>query len=222
MFCHPIWCHVEPKRFYPTRSRSKQTRCWYSLISVLADCCCCSFQDSIPCKFKTFQNFFQFFLLLHQVCSRVRCFWSISSFLLEHALEHPLTYNCGNYTIGYYMSYFSFPFSILEFYKINFSILLVSYLILVSEFVSVEQLSCLYNIDLQVNCQLLQSHPYSDLESLMIPFTSIVPNGSLVVSLASFSMLSIFDIICLSSTPTTWVSFMVNLVAPNLLFHCLF
>ena len=60
---------------------------------------------------------------------------------------------------------FSFPSSLLEFYKINFSILLVSYLILISELVSIEQLSHLYNIDLWVNYQLPHSHVYSDLES---------------------------------------------------------
>ena len=33
----------------------------------------------------------------------------------------------------------------------------------------------------------------------MTPLTSIVPNGTTVVSLAIFSTLSIFDIICMSS-----------------------
>ena len=55
----------------------------------------------------------------------------------------------------------------------------------------------------------------------MTPLTSTIPNGSLVVSLAIFSMLSTFDII-LSSTFTICVSFMVTLVATKLLFHCLF
>ena len=55
----------------------------------------------------------------------------------------------------------------------------------------------------------------------MIPLPSIVPNGSIVVSLAIFSMLSIFDIICLSSTLTFWASYMVSLVTTKLLFPCL-
>ena len=56
----------------------------------------------------------------------------------------------------------------------------------------------------------------------MIPLTSIIQNGSIVVSLAIFSALPIFDIICLSSALTTWASFMVSLVTTKLLFYCLF
>ena len=53
----------------------------------------------------------------------------------------------------------------------------------------------------------------------MTPLTSIVPNVSIVVSLAMYSMLLIFDIIYLSSILTICASFMVNFVPTKHLFH---
>ena len=45
------------KEVLPNLFKVKANRCWYSLISTLADCCCCSFQDS-TLQIQTFQNFF--------------------------------------------------------------------------------------------------------------------------------------------------------------------